>query len=562
MNGTFTLFINLTYKDVYGTNHPTFEELFIGIPTNAIFEVISHFNSLLHFDGVDLEAQEKIFRTWTSRIPKANYKLLLDAVNGIKNRTGGKVILFTPVGALSFLEKALSHFHEGSDREFTPDEELRILKAYLLSCQGWVEESNAFTDRYRKINTDLDAIEFILPMHIRHFEILNTKDFRFAIYKSLSFFNFVDQDEVLGSLLNQFLNKFKCESWLEFLLALVKIYSIRAKSGTNASTIMFKNPDPKITAILDELTLKPNSFKVSKDFLYFREFPVFKTDENSYSMFHFNFLVDKLFQGLLFDFGKIAIKNAISKDIPDFKSKYYSKSFTEEFLFYNLLSYLIGRRNIYKLDGKEIANLLGEESIDYYVRSGTKMFLFEFKDVLMAAKAKTSYNSESIINDINVKLVKNDKGRPKGIGQLINFINILNNPENSVDTYSNQDLKVYPILVITDSSYDSFGVNWVIIEKFRSLIESSSFRFKVMDPIIINIDTLIMLQDEIHDRKVVCADAINEYLNFIHESHRWSDKFLSFSQFVIRYLNKRSITIKAQPRFILNEIINKLKNEN
>lgn len=554
----FSKFLCIAYKDVYGdVEKPSFEILFNGIPTKVIIEVISHFMAVIHTNELDFEKQIQILGIWIGRLPEVDVFQLRETLQRFIEREKRSVIFFSNTSSLYFLERALSLYHEGEPRDLTADEELRLFKAYLLITEIWTEEQYSFL-KGKKVNTDQEALEYILPFQIPFYEIQSFKDFRWQLIKAIYFFKFLEQNDELGKYLNDFLAKFHSKDWFEFLSHILNGYAILNKSGNKASIIDVLKEHIAFRSFLNELSINVQEFTIKEDFLSLREKPVFKMSDDRYAFLNFNFLIDKLFQSIQFDFAKLLQEQRIVMNFGDFKSKYYSKEFSERYFLYQLLEYLIGNRKLVKLNGDQIAKEMKEEGPDYYIRFGSKVFLIEFKDVLLAAKAKMSYDFSQLREDIFKKLVENEKGKPKGVSQLCNFIKKLDKGGFSIDRFDATQVRIYPIMIVTDSAYNSFGINWQLNIEFKKLLNDEQKIGHVNDLIVIHLDTLIKYQDEFHDRRIVCADSFDSYNSFSKKSVNPFDKFISYSQYLPDYLKDKGIEQSPAPRYLMKEFMNKL----
>lgn len=553
----FAKYLCIAYKDIYGNaEKPSFQELFSGIPTKVIVEVISHFMALIHTDEMDFQKQIETLKIWIGRLPSSDISQLQTALKKAQASSNDKVLFFTNTSSLYFLEMAVSHYCEGEPRNLSPDEELRLFKAYLLITEQWTEnQANFLTDK--KVSNDQEALEYILPFLIPYYEIQTHKDFRWQIIKAIYFFKFLEQNNDLGRYLQNFLGKFHAENWFEFLKHILTGYVLLASSNQKASIITVGDEHTSFRSFLNELSIDVNNFTIKEDFLSLREKPIFKMSESSFAFFNFNFMIDKLFQSIQFDFANILQEQGVVSNFGDFKSRYYSKEFSERFLLYGLIDYLIGKRKLVKLNGDQLAQKIGEEGPDYYIRFGNKIFVIEFKDVLMAAKAKLSYDFSKLKEDIYKKLVVNERGSPKGVSQLYNFITKLSKDGFEFDKFDASQARIYPVLIVTDSAYNSFGINWQLNNEFRKMFTSPPIG-RVNDVIVVHLDTLLRFQDEFHDRKFVCADSFDAYELFTKKSGAPFDKFLSYSQFLPDYLKSKGIELSYSPRIIMKEFGSRL----
>ncbi|MFN8300675.1 MAG: hypothetical protein U0T75_16350 [Chitinophagales bacterium] len=130
---------------------------------------------------------------------------------------------------------------------------------------------------------------------------------------------------------------------------------------------------------------------------------------------------------------KVEFNGKVIKSYLDFKN-IYSTEFSENELFYSVMNYAFEKSDYIRFNGTQMKAALKEGEPDYYMRDKSKIYLFEFKDVLLEAKAKHSHKYEDIVAEISKKLVKNQNESPKGISQLVNVIERLRKNEFKVLT--------------------------------------------------------------------------------------------------------------------------------
>ena len=348
-----------------------------------------------------------------------------------------------------------------------------------------------------------------------------------------------------------FNQKYSTKSWQDYIYQILNCFLTLYKPGDidqNAAKLITP-PDDPINAFFDSLSIiDPTSFKKKPDFISLREKPLYKSEANTYIAYNYSFLIDKLFQTIVFDFGTTLMESGAVKDIPDFKSKYFSEHFYEQYLLYRLGKYMVGKRKkCFSLDGLEWEKNAGEKGPDFYVRCGTKIFIIEFKDAIFQASAKLSRDYETIKNEIFAKLKSNKKGKQKGISQLAILSNKLANKGIDFDNFDHKEIQIFPILIVTDELYNAYGINYLLNSEYQTLLEGSA-KYRSKDLLVIHIDTFIEIQDIIHDRQVPIQDCFNWYLEYINAPRNPHDQFLSFSRFIVRELELRHKKVGDLPR--------------
>jgi len=126
----------------------------------------------------------------------------------------------------------------------------------------------------------------------------------------------------------------------------------------------------------------------------------------------------------------------------------------------------------------------------------------------MASRIVDSSDYEVIRKDIFNKFVENSKGKPKGVGQLIEQIKHLNDQDFKFDNYTEKKIKrknivVYPIIVYTHAMYGAPGIRDYLNYEFKNRLASiSDLKLKT-------VKNLTMIDLESFYRSVVLNNEFN-----------------------------------------------------
>lgn len=175
---------------------------------------------------------------------------------------------------------------------------------------------------------------------------------------------------------------------------------------------------------------------------------------------------------------------------------------------------ILKRRNGVKLsdsDCKSIANI-GHEP-DFYHRDGKNIFLFENKDIMIAADVKRCGNYEEFENVLNEKLVTNI-----GIGQLVHNIQNIDSNKFMWDKHIPKNSRVYPILVLDDSSLCVPGLNHILNSALESKLKDLNIGIKVFPLVVIELDTMIAFVKDFELGKYKLKDVIEKYIIFRNQT--------------------------------------------
>ena len=128
--------------------------------------------------------------------------------------------------------------------------------------------------------------------------------------------------------------------------------------------------------------------------------------------------------------------------------------------------------------GQELKPLVGDGEPDFLLRHGAKVFVFEFKDILLDAPTKHCGDFDRILNELKEQFVlstidkqtgkKKKKSKDKGIRQLLAFISnklpILLKNITSINGFT-----IYPIIVYTDRNLEIEGINYFLNKELEAI---------------------------------------------------------------------------------------------
>jgi hypothetical protein len=111
---------------------------------------------------------------------------------------------------------------------------------------------------------------------------------------------------------------------------------------------------------------------------------------------------------------------------------------------------------------------------------------------------------------------------------------------NKFDDYNFDETIIYPVIVFTDYSFNTAGVNYMLNKEFREFLESQSveLRTKIKNLIIIDLDDFIKYQDLFRDKKIKLNNLFNGYLEFIKGYRNLANKFTPYQIYIENRTNK------------------------
>ncbi|MCB9188383.1 MAG: hypothetical protein H6599_03780 [Flavobacteriales bacterium] len=503
MNG-----IILVYSEVFSGAIPKVEELVSKIPSKMLLEILSNWSGDLHIDSVNPKVQREILRLLLRRQPE-----LIKFHMFRKMYVSGQTIKAALVDVYTVLEMIniiLSNPNKLEAKDTTPEDELSILKAFLVINENMYN---------RGIDSELarrDKFEFFKkhtwPLYVASTELRLRNNVINDVYRGLMFSSYLETNKVAKELFQEL---FKPKEPHIHILP-VSVFQLYQEAGyrkdKNTMFGWFKtNLEEDVPFIkpwiLDFSSYDPAAY-IMQDFRTLRSFPIIKVREESYCVVNWNFILNKLYTGLIFDLYE---KTGISEPKSAFYKPKLAKfttfkgdiggTFSEEFcgeLLKNALP-----THVFK-SGKPDTR----QNQDFYIRKGRQIALIEHKDALF----KKDDDYDRILETLEKKLV-----RDQGVSQLIKLIQKLQEDitvfEPSIDEEVNcERLVLHPILLVTDTTFAMPGMEDYVNTRFKEELKKlGSLRFYVHRLVILDVDVLMKMHDPLVLNKRSFFKILNRY---------------------------------------------------
>lgn len=435
----------------------------------------------------------------------ADYNIKNDIINRVnkycfENNIKEKPEVVSREGSLKLAEIILSNKDILLDQNNNPKndnlDEINLFKSFLII--------NKLINNKQKLTTseDIDNREKLAQIMISiSFSTSDLGIFEDNVYEfGKLVFCAIERFEILLKFLNSsdeykyleedLYNHFKVNSINELSKHVKYLFSKLLQLKT-ANSFKFFVEDEESKLFLNSLI--SNKIEIEDDFTSLKQYPIYKLDDNTYSIIDHFFIVDKFYKSVRF-----IMKDSFNRknNLPDNDRTFFSffnTKFSEEFLMKDALDRLFNKK--YFIKKKENINKPNEP--DYYVRHNRRIYLFESKDVLIKKEVKSSGDIEKILNVLREKFLITNKGVPIGIGQLVHSIYQIVENIFEYDDFVNQksNMTIYPILLVNDRILEIPGVNYILNQWYLKLIKEKlkdKFDSNYIKPLtIIDIDTII-----------------------------------------------------------------------
>lgn len=564
---TFQISVSIGYKDIFDDYEAVeINELLRNIPTKNSLIIIGYFLAQLHTIERDPTKQIEFLKMWLGRLPVEVHERINDLIGRISANLNTDYNFLNNISGLILIEKLIENANElplASD--LTPEQELNLFKAYLYCSQEWIDKQLPGF-KIPAVKSEEDLIKILLPTQLPFQEILEFKDFRLKLIKAIYFFKFCESDPQFQVYLGIFLKEYNLDSWHKYLMNLLSLYVRKFERLKTPSVINVSDDFPDVIAFLTDLSIDPKTFKRSDDFLRLREKPVYRISTNDFVFLNLNFLVDKLYQGIQFDFARVLVKHAATfkgkeiKKTVDFMS-IFGNEFSETGLFYSVMDYAFEKSGYVKFSGEKIKEIITDGEPDYYIRDKAKVYLFEFKNIFLGAGIKHSNNYEQIESEIFKKLVTNQHKSAKGVTQLVNVIEkIRSNEFVKFDKYNFDNTIIYPVIVYVDFSFNLGGTNFILNKEFRRQLSEKAIKdtHKIKNLTLIDLDTFIKFQDLFRNKTLKLNNCLNEYFEYVRNPRDIFNRISTFNMFIH---NKTSKLKYDSPKMLMDEVIKMLPSD-
>lgn len=434
----------------------------------------------------------------------SNSTIRNDIINRVKfycqqNNIRTKPCVVTREASLKLAEKILENRVELIDNStlatIIDSDELNLLKAFLVINKDVnIKDNYAITedDNTERIAEMIITLSFSTS-DLGMFED-NITEFTKLVYSTLTRFelliSFLQSENEYKYLEESLYTHFKLENSEELIKEIKMLFFqlIRIKNTKNG--YKFKVEEEKSKLFLD--TLVSDKIARDDDFTNLKNYPLYKIDDDTYSIIDYFFVVDKFYKSVRFILkDSFHRKHDLLQNDRTFFS-FFNTKFSEEYLMKSILDKIYSKKFLVKKANHD--NIKNEP--DYYVRYNNRVYLFENKDVLIAKAIRSSGNIETILNTLKQKFLESNQ-TPIGIGQLITSINQIVENNFKFDDYVNtkNNLTIYPILLVSDRIFEIPGINYIMnkwyAQKIKEKLKNKYNPTYIKNITIIDIDTLI-----------------------------------------------------------------------
>lgn len=316
------------------------------------------------------------------------------------------------------------------------------------------------------------------------------------------FFKFLLRSEKYRDLYNMFLSCHHIDCWEDYIIT---IYGILAaghfKSGRIEKNLRIDVDNLITKEVLSSISLPYNTIvnysavdkndrNSNTDYRVFRDKPVITLENGDFFIHNIEFMIDRLFNSLYFEFKSYNQHSESKIDITEL----FTDKFAERLFFDTYLKNCINRKCCQSISEEECRmkytkrdNELGAP--DYIIKEKDSLLLFECKDIRISGEIIEMHDYEQLIQEYKNKLFKKpDKRKDKthriGITQLTGHVEAIRKT-NFNWCKVDKNIRIYPVIVLSDYKNLRMGFNVLANEWYQSSIEELGVKNENNKPLIV-----------------------------------------------------------------------------
>ncbi len=337
------------------------------------------------------------------------------------------------------------------------------------------------------------------------------------VIKGYYFFNYCANSK-LKEHLRLFLERNGLSSWEQYLYNAIKLLLFPLKNKDGYSMILL-NEEGEGYSFLHSHAMQIDtviSIDKNNDYTFFKSHPLIEIDSKTFLPINTLFCINNLYKSIYFEFKSINDQlKGTGLYIKGLRTV-FTTEFSEQYLFDTFMQIILKRRRGVKLsdiDCKKIANI-GHEP-DFYYRDGNNILLFENKDIMIADYLKHSGSYEKIWEAVNKKLVVE-----AGLSQILHNIKSIDAGNFVWDKTLPKHPRIYPILVMDDSSLCVPGFNYILNVILSDMLKEHNIGIKVFPLSVIELDTIIAFANDFETGKYSLREVIDQYYTHMNYQPR------------------------------------------
>jgi hypothetical protein len=517
-------------------------DLIKNIPSKTLINYISRFavNCYLN-DNIDSGVtQGKLIDSLLSKT-SIDFQLYWRNFLNKFTKAGHAPVVIWSYSNLLFYELIFSSWNELLMKDLNSDEAEMVFRAYLLinsaaNAKIKAEELEAHKKEERFLE------DYVVPQFLSQRDYSSTSDYSNQIVRGAMLFEWLDNNLKFSGSMPGFYQRSQISGWKMMFKNLMTVFveiGIGIGDDSRNHWINLWNYQPKEISIAYLKTLcinrHINSYTQDISFGLIRKHPLYALDDSNYFVLDVNFLIDHFYKAQVFTLSAYFMSGG-DKEFLSTKGK----QFMEDIYLRKLMDRCFAGQ--IKFYGDQAINSSGEEMSDFYLRENDKVCLMEFKDVMLNAAAKNSSDNSKLYDAVDTKFIKNQKGKPKGITQLVNALIDVDKAGILFDHIAPQSkIDIYPVILYTDHSFGVESLNFRYNRDYVNQISQLNLQHVTPKPLtFINLNTFELHENNFTNKHINLFDALEAYQAHINKENYQNTPFEVFFKF---YQNHHNIPL-------------------
>lgn len=543
MDTRVRMYLLLDHKEYYGVDKTIEDaiELIRNIPSVTLLNYLSGFAVNLYLHDNDEYTGKIQFMLVSSLLDKCETSVQQKWGLEVKKQAekGFTQMMFWNYSNLLFYGLIFKAFNNHSSRDLTGGEAKKVFDAYLI-INGIVNNKIQIEEEAIKKANETNKIEDVtMPSFIYQKDYASSVDFSNQVTRGVAFFKYLENDPKYKELVLEYYKSKNVHGHLRLFKNLMVLFTEinigkdLAKRNQLANLQEYFIGKEVDLAYIDTLCINTEiaSYTEDESFGILRNKFLFKLNQFQFFILNINFLLDQFYKAQIFSFNAFLKSKNIKGEFLSEKGK----NFTEGIYLPTVLDTCFPRYT--RFYGDSCINSKKDELCDAYLREGNKIWLIEFKDVLLNASIKNSADKEKLFAELEKKFLANQTNKPKGVTQLLNAVeDIAHNSVSFDNSVPKANLEIYPVIIYTDSTFGIEGVNKYFKEKFTIGINNLNLQNVVVKEVtFINLNYFEIHEDYFNQNYLDIFKVLNGYFGHTKDVNFALTPFEVFSRF---YLNK------------------------
>lgn len=493
---TFVLKQLLEYHVFFGDNakDESIEHIVKQIPREMLFNFVGVLNNL--YGNATLDKLDLFFSSESIN----NRRIVFSRVMELRDNNPQRDFLFSSdITCMEVMRYAFAY--SPIDVKFSINEEqgeMLFFKLLLLINEKVVT--------YKQIeNNSVSKMCFILSFINSVMRAESVQDVQnrtaYQMEMAVNFFRMISEGEEYTQLYQLFLASHHINCWEDYIITIYGILAAgqfksgRIKKDLNLDVdhLLTKDVLESISLPYDTIISYSEKNKDDRcsnsDYRILRDKPIIKYGNGDFFIYNMEFLIDRLFNSLYFEFKSLNQSAKLGIDV----THLFTDIFSERIMFDSYLGKSINKNFYLGMSESECAEKYTKKdgelgAPDYIVKRGNEVLLFECKDIRISGEIIESHDYEAIINEYKKKLFfkldKKNQPHRIGITQLTGHIKSIRKERfNWCDI--DMDSNIYPVLVISDYKNVKMGFNIIANEWYHSSLNDLGIVNKNNKPLIV-----------------------------------------------------------------------------